>query len=125
MSRPTPIDPGERDRAVTIQQRPSADATSGDSRFPVETWTTLAERVYMRKVDGASGWGGERFQANQLSAPATTLWEMSYRADMDPELVNVAKLRRLTYQGRTYDILEANMIGRREGIELRTLSSGA
>ena len=48
---------------------------------------------------------------------------MSYIASMDPELVDVPKLRRLVYQGRTYEIVHAAMIGRREGIEFLTIAS--
>jgi hypothetical protein len=64
--------------------------------------------------------GGERWIANQLSAPADTQWEMGYVASMDPDLLDVPKRRRLLYQGRVYDIVAAEMIGRREGIELLT-----
>lgn len=111
-----PMDAGERDKRVLIQQ---ATDTVGSSMFPVETWTTLADPVWMRKLDLR---GDERFKASQLSAPAETQWEMGYRADMDPDLLNVPKTRRLVYQGRTYDITEASMIGRKEGIELLTLA---
>lgn len=116
----TPMEPGERDRAVTLQTRPTADAR-GVSGFPTETWATLVTPVWMRKEDLG---GKERFTAGQLSTPATTRWEMGYRADMDPELVDVPKLRRLVYQGRPHDIVEASIIGRREGIELMTLIQG-
>ncbi len=113
-----PMEPGERDKAVLIQQRSATDA-AGSSGFPVETWTTLHARVFMRKEDLK---GNERFQASQLSAPFTTRWEMGYREDMDPELLDVPKLRRLVYQGRIYDIVEASQIGRREGVELMTVA---
>lgn len=111
-----PMEPGERDRAVTIQH---LTESAGSSGFPVETWTTLKTPVWMRRLDASPR---ERFQAGQLSAPLDTQWEMGYRADMDPELVDVQKKRRLIYQGRVHDITGASQIGRREGIELLTLA---
>lgn len=111
-----PMDSGERDRLVTIQQLTDS---IGGSKYPVEAWSTLTT-AWMRKRD-LKGW--ERFKAAQVSAPAETLWEMGYRSDMDPELVDVPKKRRLVYQGRTYDITSASQIGRREGIELMTLAN--
>lgn len=110
-----PMEPGERDRRVVIQQMTDSSATSG---FPVEAPTTLAT-VWMRMLDVS---GLERYTAQQLSGYSVTQWEMGYRSDMDPELVNVVKTRQLLYQGRTYDITAASMIGRREGIELITLA---
>lgn len=114
----TPMEPGERDCAVTIQQRAES---RGASKMPIETWSTLHATVWMRKLDLK---GQERFAAAQLSAPFDTQWEMPYVADMDPDLVNVPKERRLLYQGRIYDIRTASQIGRREGIELMTLARG-
>lgn len=110
-----PVDAGERDRQVTLQQlTESLDA----SRFPVETWTTLAA-VFARKVDLT---GRERFVADQLSAPYDTTWNITYRTDMDPEVIDVSKQRRLVYQGRSYDIVNAQMVGRYESIDLLTLA---
>lgn len=111
----TPMEPGERDRRVTIQQRTAAKAGSG---YPKETWTTLTT-AYMRILDLSAM---ERFKASQNAAAAETQWEMGYRDDMDPEQVDVPTTRRLVYQGRTYDITSASMIGRREGIELLTIA---
>jgi hypothetical protein len=45
---------------------------------------------------------------------------MYYRADMDPDLVDVPKARRLVFGGRVHDIAAAQHLGRREGIELST-----
>lgn len=113
----TPMDPGERDRATTLQRATGASDAAG---FPTETWATLVTPVWMRREDIG---GKERFAAAQVTATYTTRWEMGYRSDMDPELVNVKQLRRLVYQGRAYDIVEASIIGRREGIELLTIES--
>ena len=111
-----PLDAGLRDRAVTIQRRTSS---TGATHFPVETWATLVTPAWMRKLDLRVD---ERTLGEQLSAKGQTLWEMAYRADMDPELVDVPAERRLVYQGRTYDIVGASLIGRREAIELTTIA---
>src|SRR4051812_16186218 len=100
-----PLEPGERDRAVTLQTLTESVGTTG---FPVETWATLATPVWMRKLDASQR---ERFMAAQISAPIDTQWEMGYREDMDPELVDVTKSRRLLYQSRVYDIVSAQLLG--------------
>jgi hypothetical protein len=112
---------GNRDTPVEIQQRPATDAVDG-SGFPSEdanTWTTLQEVEWMHK---ASVGGQERFASLQTSAPVDTRWVMTYRADMDPDLLDIAKVRRLVYLGRRYDIVTGVVIGRHHGIALTTLS---
>lgn len=111
-----PMEAGERDRQVTIEQ---AAESKGTGNFPVETWTTLTT-MFASKSDLR---GTERFQADQLSARYDTRWEVSYRADLDPDVVDVPKTRRLVYRGRTFDIVDASMIGRKEGVELMTIAS--
>lgn len=112
-------DAGERDRLVTVQQLTESVGTSG---FPVEAWTPLAS-VYLGKTPAG---GRERYaaSADQFSAPYDTRWEGPYRADMDPELIDVEKKRRLLYKGRIHNIVHAAMIGRYEGIELLTQAGG-
>jgi hypothetical protein len=113
-----PMEPGERDR--------DGDDSAADGRpwvigFRRRSGRRWRPRVFMRKLDTKAS---ERFVAGQLSGEATTQWEMGYRADMDPELVDVTKKRRLVYQGRIYDITSASQIGRREGMELLTIDGG-
>jgi len=112
---------GQRDKSVTIQQRPAADA-SVTSGFPVESWTTLATGVFMARLELRAD---ERFTVSQESAAAEASWHMGYRADMDPELVDVPKRRRLVYRGKVFDSVSASMIGPRRGIELMTLAGSA
>lgn len=112
-----PMEPGHRDRAVTIQQGVAGTAPSG---APIVTWTTLATPVWMSKRDMR---GDERWKTDQIAAKFDSIWEMNYRSDMDPELVDVPKLRRLVYQGRTYQIVSAVQIGRRGGVQLATIAS--
>lgn len=107
---------GQRNRLVTIQQlTESRDATT---REPVESWTTLRQ-AYM-SVDPMRG--SERFAAHQTTAAGDTVWEMPYVEDMDPEVVDVPKSRRLLFRGRVYDITSAIHEGMRACIELTTLS---
>lgn len=107
---------GDLDRDVTIEQLTEAAGTSG---FPVDTWTTL-DVVPMSKDDQR---GSERFRIAQVSASYDTKWAMQFRDDMDPDLVDVPKKRRLSYRGRKHDITAAVEIGRRDGIMLMTLAS--
>lgn len=113
---------GKRDRYVTIQQRSTTDAVD-IAGAPTETWTTLTN-AWAQKVEVEGRHPRERFESNQLTAPRDTVWRLGYRSDIDPELVNVEKLRRVVYQSRVYDIVQARMMGRREGVELLTLSGG-
>lgn len=112
------LNAGDLDREVVIQQ---LTESAGSSGFPVESWSAL-DTVWMEKMEVR---GSERFRAAQLSAPIETRWQMQYRDDMDPDLVDVPKKRRLLYQGRSYDITSATEIGRQEGIELMTLAASA
>lgn len=119
-SKKTRMDAGKRDRIVTIERRSNTDSADETSGEPVETWTTLVQSMPAAKID-ISAW--ERFNANQTSARYDTKWEMNWRNDMDPELVDVPKTRRLVVNGRYHDIVACFEIGRRAGIEVLTLAS--
>jgi hypothetical protein len=119
-SKRTRLDAGLRDRIVTIQQRSNSDVADEDSGEPVEMWTTLVSSMPAAKIDIAA-W--ERFKADQTAARYDTKWEMNYRLDMDPELVDVPKTRRLVVNGRYHDIVACFEIGRRAGIEVLTMAS--
>ncbi len=106
---------GARDKSVTIEQ---LTASSGASHFPVETWTPLLALFASQDVIG----GRERFSADQLSAPFDTVWQVPYHPDIDPDLVDVAKQRRLVYLGRVHDIVHAAQVGRQVTIALSTLA---
>ncbi len=112
-----PADSGLRDRLVTIQTLTDG---VGSSSFPTESWATLRTE-WAEKVDVR---GRERLMNGQNASSFDTRWTLGYSAEMDPELVDVTKARRLVWQGRAYDIVSAAMIGRREGIELMTLAAG-
>jgi hypothetical protein len=106
----------ERDRAVTVEQNTESVGSTG---FPLDTWSTLATNYWCSKQDLV---GKERFEQGQQSAPFATKWVGSYRADMDPELVDVPRLRRIVYQGRRYDITAASMVGMKETIQYMTIA---
>ena len=110
------LEPGQRDWIVELQQVTDGVDSSG---APLETWTTLVENMPAAKYDVR---GTERFAAQQLSASYDTRWHINYRTDMDPELHDVAKTRRLVHRGRVHDIVAATMVGRREAVELLTLA---
>lgn len=116
-----PVGSGRRDRRITIQQRPDADAQA-PSQYPVDTWTDVA-CVMAAKTEIR---GAKRFNdlASQDTAPYDTQWEIPYLACMDPELVAVTKLRRLVVRGRVHDIVAAYEIGRKRAIEVMTIAGG-
>ena len=108
---------GQRHRLVTIQQL--TETRSASSKAPVESWSSL-RNVYagMRPSSGR-----ERFAAEQVSSSISSVWEVPYHVDMDPERVDVPKTRRLVFEGRTYDIVYAEPLGVRDGVALTTVAS--
>lgn len=114
---------GQRNCMVTIQARPDEDAVD-TSGFPTEQWATLYPLVAMSREDIVSqSRGQEHFVAGQLSGAKLTRWEMDYAPDMDPDVHDVPKFRRLLYLGRVHDIIDAALIGQRRAVELRTTSA--
>lgn len=105
---------GRRTHRVQIEQLSESEGTG----FPVETWTKLGPPVWMSRLDVRAD---ERFAAHQPSAFIETMWQMPYQCEMDPDLVDVPKTRRLVSNGRAYDIKAASAMGR-HGIELMTLA---
>lgn len=112
------IDPGERPFMVRLEQRSATDEVD-DSGAPTETWTTLVANMPASKDVMSTR---ERFMSYQLSASADTRFVINYRLDMDPDLIDVPKLRRIVHRDRVYDITGAETIGYREGIELKALA---
>ena len=116
MPRPS-TDIGERDHPVAIEQATDAVDSSG---FPTQTWATLASLVWMSREDVS---GTERLTSIEVATPYETRWVMPYQANMDPEVIDVPKTRRLVYRGRTHDIQRAQVIDDRANIELFTMAS--
>lgn len=109
------INVGELVHAVTVQE--GTDGVDGGGA-PAQTWADL-DTVMMARQAGV---GGEAFRGEQLSAAVQTVWTLRYWSEVDPDLVDVPKTRRLVYQGRIYDIVSADVMDRRVGIVLRTLA---
>lgn len=110
---------GQRDKLVTIEADTSGVSASG---FPTEGWATLGEAEWMsREPVMPFDFSGERFVSDQLTARNFDAWQMPYRSDMDPDLVNVPGQRRLRFQGRVFDILQADVLERSQ-IRLITLA---
>ena len=111
-----PLEAGERDRIIQIE---ALTESVGSGGFPVETWvllvTMFAKRAEVR--------GRETHGADGVAARVTTRFEVNYRSDLDPESIDVPKVRRIKAAGRTFDIVEASQIGRREGIEFLAIAS--
>lgn len=111
-------DAGRRDRWITIEERTPSDAVD-EAGGPIEVWTPLVSMPAFKKDIDAR----ELFKAEQMASSFDTEWNIGYRADMDPELLDVPTLRRVIHQGRQHDIVSAKHIGRREEITLLTLAS--
>lgn len=100
---------GKLDRRVVLM-RPTT--TSNGFGEPVEEF-----------VDAARVWasiarpnpGGEVFQADQNSNEQPTTFEIRFRDDLQ-----ISAKWRLQYRGRTYDIVNVEEIGRRDGLRLTT-----
>lgn len=113
-----------RDKPVSIQAATEGTDASG---APVQTWaTTLADLVWMSKEDVRGrermGGGTSDRQAAQLVSGVDTRWTMPYQSDMDPDVIDVPKSRRLVYRGRVHDIVFARAMQAGDGIELMTVA---
>src|SRR5262245_14770128 len=108
----SPIEPGDLDRVVRIQQKTDPPPDSG-SGFPVEEWTDLVAAMPAQLIDLSAN---ERYSADQISAKYDGQWVIQYRADMDPELLDIPKTRRLVHHSRVHDITAAFQLGRQAGI---------
>lgn len=114
-----PLEPGARDRIVTIQQRSATDEV-GTTGVPIETWTTLVAQMPAERTDLA---GRELYRTGQLLGVVDTQWRTNYRRDLDPELMDVPKVRRILHNGRIYDIVAAEVIDERRGLQFMTMAS--
>lgn len=115
-----PMNPGELIRRVTFQSLTSVKGTTG---FGTEVWVDFVT-VAAAKKDLR---GEERLQAAQLSSPFDTMWQTWYRKDLDPDVLDVTRVRRIIYQGRIYDITRAmpiEIFNMRQGLEFETLAGG-
>lgn len=113
---------GQRTLSVTIQH---ATQSKGASGMPIETFTDTRPPVWMKREAAQTfDRSAEDFRGSQISARSYHRWTMPYIPSMDPDLVDVAKTRRLKVEGRFYDIVEAQRSGNSQ-IVLTTLVKAA
>lgn len=93
------------DRVVELQHRSLSSANVHGEQ--VESFTTYAA-VWAQKLEGG---GREAFVAQTTYASTDMRFRIRHRTD-------VLVTDRVSYDGRTFDILGINEIGRREGLEL-------
>jgi hypothetical protein len=110
------VETGLRDKLVTIEGGTPGTTGSGT---PTVTWNVAIGDEWMSKHDVR---GTELLAAAQFNANVDSEWEFPYRADMDPDLVDVPKLRRLSFSGRKYNILRAIKRQRHEGNGIRLVT---
>jgi len=102
---------GRLDRRITLQQ---ATITYDALNNPAQTWSTLAT-VWASKMDIRDS---ERVAAQEVGADITTRFQIRYSdavSDINPK-------DRLTFDGRTYEIVNVKEIGRREGLEISAVA---
>jgi SPP1 family predicted phage head-tail adaptor len=96
---------GKMDRRIIIQR---ATVTQDDHGEPIETWATL-DTVWAQYLPGG---GDERYSGQQVFAETQCRFRIRHRAGIKPT-------DRVSYEGREYDILAVDPIGRREGLEIK------
>ncbi|RZJ01818.1 MAG: head-tail adaptor protein [Brevundimonas sp.] len=104
---------GKLDRRITIQR---ATVTRDEYNAEVSTWATMANvwAAYEPIKDG------ERFRAGERAAELSARFQIRYSS----QVAGVTAEDRLTFDGKTYEIINVKEIGRREGIELTTVARG-
>lgn len=85
---------GRMDRQIVIEQNTPTQDAAGQ---PIESWATLAT-VWAEYLPVS---GREFWQAKQVNAQAVANFRIHYRSD-------VTRKMRLTSEGDTYDIVDAN-----------------
>lgn len=107
---------GKMNRRVTL--RSLADGFD-EERQPIKVPSVLASgvSVYREDMDSRDR-STEDFKAGQYTARLETQFVMPYRADMDPEAVDVAATRDVLDGSRAYDILFGKQLGLRRQILL-------
>lgn len=98
---------GKMDRAITIQALTTTQDGWGEE---IQSWASITPNPIAAQY--LPGGGNERFAAGQIYAQTEARFHIYWRADVTP-------LHRVIYEGREYDILSADEIGRREGLELK------
>ncbi|GAB1581729.1 phage head closure protein [Phyllobacterium phragmitis] len=102
---------GKLDKTITLQRFTS---TVDEYGTPIETWADLApvraQIIQATTEEFMRGWGA--------STEAATIFRIRHMDGITPS-------DRVTYQGRAYDLKEIKELGRREGLDLRCVATGA
>jgi len=102
---------GRLDRTITVQRR---SATTDEMGTPIETWATVAtvrgQRVKLSNDEFLRTFG--------TTSESVALFRIRH---MD----GLTLLDRITCDGTTYDLKGIEPIGRRHGLDLRCVASGA
>jgi len=98
---------GKLDRYIDIER---ATLSNDDFNAPTQAWGLL-KRVPARVMSISDG---ERFRAGETFSSISTRFQISYTV----AVANLDTRDRVTYEGRTYDIVGVKEIGRREGLEI-------
>lgn len=99
------FDAGKLDRRIALQEKTaSKDALGGLT----ESWVTIAN-VWAQYLTGG---GSERFSSAQIYAETQARFRIRWMASITPE-------HRIVYDGKEWDILSVDEIGRKEGIEIK------
>lgn len=97
-----PIAAGKLDRRITIQARTTTRGTAGSAVVSYADEATIwAERVDLT--------GGKLRASAALRADASQVFRIRYRPTLTEQ-------HRIRYNGRSYDILQIDEEGRREGM---------
>lgn len=111
---------GTRDKLVTIQALTEDVDGAG---VPIEGWVDLFPREWMAKRDAVlRDRSAEEFDAAQWAAHRWVEWDCAFRSDMDADVIDLAKYRRLVYRARTYNIVQAAVLPHEDGHGIRLVT---
>lgn len=95
---------GNLDRRITIEQATETQNAVGE---PIVTWSTFAT-LWASKRDVT---GREPFTSQERYAEVDTIFKIRWIDDLSAKM-------RISYDGRYYDIIRFNELGRKEAIEI-------
>lgn len=112
------LNAGDMRWRITIEQLNTPEGVDPD-QYPLEEWTPL-RTVYAQRLNPRAG--EETFEAGgaQVMAIASTVFRIRYRADMDPDRIDIPKRRRLVFDGSTLNIIDARAVDWKTTVELVT-----
>lgn len=97
---------GALDRMIAVERSTPAQSASGEA---IDAWATLFTCWARVSYPAAR----EIFAAGQVQGQMDALFRIRWRSDYTP-----ADKDRIAYDGKTYDIVSVNEVGRREGWDI-------